>query len=269
MRQVNGASEFGTLPISEDVNSPEFFSIGQIEPAVQEFIRGYRQCVRGTNRDINLVVGTSNSGSDVAIRAGHGGAWGQMISRLRDWNFNSGQGLPLQVRVLGGSDIELDPVSFWDPTTTLLWVFDYHLNAGATLVDFGTCDDCQSTPQGNWTRDNIVDKSWLDGVAGVPMPEIYNQSTNPVQWSGMSSYARNKLNSPTPMRFLAVLTQFAAVRDNGGNPNSTNKPLQGWTALQTALDASTATAYYVRMGSDITYTDQPCLPTTLNCQLSE
>lgn len=193
-------------------------------------------------------------GSDMT--PAHAQAWAQMVSQIQGWSDN--QGYVLTVTVASADDIE--PGWNYD-ADTVNWVTQYHnyffcgqQNCPSQVLqyDFGSCDGCSyvmsdgstcttytclnpqyivttttGTVNWTWALTDTLFVAWGETL-DRPVPEIYVDVTNALQWYGLSRFAYDK--NHLPIRFQGTTTTTTG-----------NSPFDGWEQLwnKTYADVNT------------------------------
>ena len=186
----------------------------------QAWLRGFEtNSHRSDAPNYVLVIGTSNSLT--AAVPGNALTKAEMASHGQEW-FTSvispiaavAQGLPSQVTIWAGNDIEQSSSGDWyDGPTTAAWVDSYAVASGASkpcvptrgalLVDYG--DYVPNVP--GWSAAAVYHVAWQAPPA-CPVPEIY-VSVNADEWQSLNEYA---LRAGLPqLQFTGVLSQDGAA----------------------------------------------------------
>jgi hypothetical protein len=224
-----------------------FRTMDQIANSVQQYARGYVQCVgwHATSR-LRIGVGTSNYGRDVTFR--HGQLWGALVERINHWF--SERHMADRVVATGANDIE---PGWRGPGPTRRWIRGYATRTRMPYYDFGGAAGCPPYNDclGNWTVEDVWYVAWGSGL-GIPLPEVYAESgISARQWYHLSLYGYRHHHEP--MRIAGVMTQVGACKGHTGCAGLRNSPDRGFAQLYRALNADPRTAQPLRWVTDITW----------------
>jgi hypothetical protein len=221
-----------------DLSTNTFRNMSDIEAAVEAYGQGFYE---GTGSDVTaqltIVLGTNNY-CTVSTSAGH--VWADAVDSINSYFASHPSGYPYaqQVIAVGGNDFEIgfcryDPC----PANARAWADAFGTYGSWWYDNYGSCDGCPpvgSTPDGDWTSDDIWYVSW-GAVAAIALPEIYeNNGVNAAQWERISEHGYTAHYSP--IGFDGVLTENAACSQVTCDPALDNTPNQGWTQLWKALN---------------------------------
>ncbi len=245
-------STYGTLLF----DSVTFASIGQIEEATKDFLRGYWNCTGDTPwKHVTLVIGTNNYYGYTGF--GHGQARAQMVNRVNQW-IDSPPSYRSREEAVGGSDME---TGWGSGEVSRAWADGYDSANSWPYYNYGDAGGCplresDNRPcNGGWRQDDVWYVSW--GAAPAwPLPEIYRtDGALAAQWHALAVYSLDK--SFGLMRFKGTLTQWQACSDQGSDWCSANgvdnRPQGGWSQLWVQLNADLRTAQDPPWCTDITW----------------
>lgn len=230
-------------------------SIEAIKQAVKRFARGYYNC-SGADVDSNLVVGVGTNNKPTSITtesraAGHGKAWGAMVSDLNQWALD--QKILHQVQIYGASNIE---VSWNTPSWTRDWIAGFEENEDVFLLHFGDAAGCpyEDNPHWscgpNWEVEDVWYVSW-GAPSALPLPLIYlTNGIHAKQWAYLSRYSVE--NHGYRMDFTGVFTSWAYCQQfPQWCSGIDNTPEEAYQQMMEELSKDSATTQTIRWKTDI------------------
>lgn len=209
------------------------------------YIYGFWSCAPADSH-LSLAIGTSNYGSYVGF--GHGQEWALMVNDVAEY-------IPL-TSVYGAIDNELN----WNGRdASLAWATGYGSVGTREYFYFGACEGCPTEdnpyapPDGDWTLEDVYLMS--DGkYLAEAFPQIYGtDGANAEQWYYLSWYAL--INHEYPLTIQGSLTQWNACQERPQkcDPNTDNKPEEGWLQLWSSLQKNPATARPLKWSTDMSW----------------
>jgi hypothetical protein len=225
-----------------------FAATSDIATAAENYLDGFYNCSASTSQILHLAVGTTNFSGDVKqhcppltddhyVTNAHGVAWGQLVNTLAA--YIASHGYSAQEYARGADDIE----PCWSsPTEAKAWIDGYSSATNLPMYDFGSADGCPGACPNGWTPYDLWYVSYGNADA-YPLPEIYYHSMAH-EWYAESAYAEQSAGGP--ILFLGTMTEYAS-------DSSTYAPADGFTALQSAINADSSTAYPLQYSTDITW----------------
>jgi hypothetical protein len=226
---------------TELTNKKPTISLEQIQGLTVAFADGYAAptCAPLTplpNQTAIIVIGTTNDIEDathVALNAGHGVAWGQLVDNVQATAVAKNYGQLEQFA--GGMDIE---PAWSNPTPVTDWYNGYLSVTNKPIYNYGSCDACdpsQGLEDFNWTPQDIYNLSWSISIQAQSLPQIYwygqpspirgYMAAQAEQWRRISAYA---YPSYTSIGFSGAMSEDI--------PTYSNSPKDAWTQLWQALN---------------------------------
>lgn len=249
----SSGSVYGTILFD---NFATFASTSQIANAVQEFGRGYYNCIQAVDPTSTLTIGIGTNNKEPGTTAAHGQQWATMAKSVQDWFVANG--FSSRVSAVGASDME---VEYSAPVTTKAWIDAYHSVANRpVLYNFGdasgcatpgtganqTCNHTQQYTGPKWTLDDLWYISTGVGSARA-LPQIYAQGGNNArQWYEVALYG--SINKGSRVLFVGALTQYKACKDKRPTSYTSNVCIntdqiaeEGWRYLWSEIQKDTRT----------------------------
>lgn len=175
-----------------------------------------------------------------------------MVNRVNDW-ISSPPTYAGRETAWGASDIETGWAS---AAASRDWVNGYDSANNWRFLNFGDAGGCPPYGSCNngWTQEDVWFVSYGSAPAW-PLPEIYclkctgssdTRGGNARQWQQISRYGYDAHGYR--MNILGSMTQWYAA---GGC--CTNRPEDGWSQLQNAVNSDSATREAIEYSTDITW----------------
>ena len=217
------------------------------------YAAGYYTGVGSASASIELAVGESNDGSQVASNGyQQGRAWSNFVNTVASDTASYAS----HVGVEAAYDAELD---YNGPTATFNQLLGFGSINSNMYVDIGDAAGCPSSGasgtascDNGWTVDDVYTKAW-DIAYAYPMPEIYTTTGSmAAEWANVTEYGATA-GARGAMFFLGSLSQSAACGQVGGCSGTDNTPNQSWTQLYNAINANTNTAMTPAISDNIEF----------------
>lgn len=237
------SGEYGVKIFDEPHYS--FIDMDTVSFWAKSYKYGFWSCAP-VDSHLSLALGTSNYGPYVLQE--HGQEWALMVTDVAGY-------IP-SISTYGAIDNELD----WNgPGVSLAWATGYGSVGTREYFYFGACEGCPTEanpdwdPNGDWTLEDVYQMS--DGkYLAEAFPQIYaTDGANAEQWYYLSWYAL--LNHEYPLTIQGSLTQWNACleRPQKCDPNTDNKPEQGWMQLWNSLHKNPTTIRPLDWSTDISW----------------
>lgn len=242
-------------------NQPDV-TTGQIREAMKAWAGGFNRCLGSVVRpytDYIIAPGVTNqypSAWTTTDIQNHAQQWANMVTNVH--SFISSSGWTAVVTAAGAADIEL---GYDNATRSRAWSNGYSGAASRVYFNFGDAAGCQTfANQGpdacgtptypGWSSSDVYHVSW-GSLYARSQPQIYNTGgTHAEQWVMISKWAIDNGNSL--VAFDGPTTQEAACNQHPGTCSGTNNtPAQGWSQMNTKMDAKPQTIVYMRFSTDM------------------